>query len=253
MTVESSYRRFGDFKQPVQASEISDGQLFSVFDPAIDRLIDFFKTVLVAELGDAWDAVKVTLTNDKLRDKSVVEDVIWTQPRKSIFREGNYDFPLLAIYRTEETHDLITLRERRAIVTVKVDYILPPLPLEDERRIGGVLNAVNKCLATALEDMGHPAYNNGLAVFFYEDSPRDAIFAAIEMKRVKYGRAEFGDDGTGLEFPMVQMTVEAVEHDGHLSEGPNLSFDSVHGRLHVGGSEGNIEDLVEFEAPVEPV
>lgn len=251
MTTDSSNRRFGDFRQPVQASSVTaTGDLNAAFDPAIDRLISFCQTVLVAELGSAWDAAKANWTKESLRTSSVVEDTTYSQPTRGLLRESNFAFPLLAVYRKEERHEAIHLRERRAIVEIGIDYILPPLPAEDERRIQPVLNAVVKSLTVAFEDMGHPAYNNGLAAFFYSDEPGAAIFASLETKRARYGKADFGQDGQGAEFLIAQMNIEAVEHDGHTSESGEASFDSVFGSLHVGGSEGNVQDLVELEAPV---
>ena len=255
MTEQSSFRRFGDLKLPVHAFQVGSDDLFSAFDPAVSRLIDFCKTVIVAELGEGWDRAKTTLTNDDLRTVSVVEDTCYTEPRRSLMREANFTFPLLAVYRTEEKHDLRNLRERQAKTTFMIDYILPPLPAEDERRVIAVLNAVAKCLTTAFEDQGHPAFNGGRAAFFYTDRPREAIFASIGTSKVRYGRAALGQDGEGVEFPVVQLTVEATETDSHLSDGDDLEapFTSVNGKLNVGGSEGNVPGLVEIEAPTPEV
>lgn len=253
MTTDTVGRRFGALELPVQPGAVENSHLFSVFDPAIDRLIAFCQAVIVAELGDAFDAVKALCTNTKIRTASVVQDVLWSEPRASVLRESNYEFPLLAVYRVDEKHDLINLRERRARVRINVDYILPPLVAEDERRVSAVLNAVVRVLASAFEDAGHPSYMSGQAQFFHDDDDDcPAIFASLGLAEVRYGRAEFGEDGSGAEFPIAQMELEAIEYDGQVTPGDvgygaGATFDAVGLSEHVGGTEGNIPNLVVAE------
>ena len=178
-----------------------------------------------------------------------MQDTCYVQPRRAATTESNFDWPLLAVYRLKEEHELITLRDRQAKCEIGIDYILPPLPAEDERRLVGVLNAVAKSITSALEEQCHPAYQDGAVVFFHEDKPEWAIFASIGTRRVEYGRAAFAGDGQNAEFPMVSMIVEAIEHDGRAETEHLPTFDGAYSRLHVGGSEGNIDSLVEFEIP----
>ena len=55
----SLFTAFGDVDFPIDAGDVSNAQLFSVFDPGRDQLIAFFRQTLISELTAAWDVARV--------------------------------------------------------------------------------------------------------------------------------------------------------------------------------------------------
>lgn len=229
------WQSFGDVASPTKAGDVTDGHLFSVGDPARDRLIGLFTQAIKSELGEAW---AVAASGTVLDGTDPVADTLYEQPRKSVLREGGYSFPLLAVYRAGEAeHGWKTLEIRQQVQTWGCDYILGPLKAEDYRRLGGALAWVAKVIDSTIESRGHPDYESGALQFF----PGVGGLAELSVARSQEGLAEFGDQGEGLELYALSLELRSVEHDSH-DEDAFADFVGARHTVGVGGGEGVLPD-----------
>ena len=243
----SNYLATGGIQHPTEATDVENGQLYSVGDPARDTLIALFSAAINAELGAAWNSAR---TGTALSASAPVADTSYTAPRRSVLRESGYQFPLLAVYRTGEAPWSwfgLDVRQRRQ--RWGVDYILGPLKAEDERRLGGALNWVAAVVDQAIEQRGHPAYEDGDVQFYGADIPtvwRPGTLASVSLISSQEGVASFGQDGEGVEFLACSMVLESTEFDGVDCE-VAAAFSGLNVSIDITGDGGTLPDAIEIE------
>jgi hypothetical protein len=226
----------GDADLPIAATDVSDGQLFSAWDPGADQLLSLFETAVNAELAASWTVARV---GTALASASPIARTIYEQPRKALLREASLQFPLLALYRTESEFEERTLTQEVERCTWRLDYILGPLTVEDYRRLGAALTAVKKVVALCIRLRGHPEFESG-ALQFGDGKGR---FGAIRIVSAEQGPAEFGPDGEGPEYHCLAMKLETTELEAPQAD-LDTDFEGVDFSLAVGGKDDALPDAV---------
>jgi len=243
------YYHLGDVELPANASDMPDGVLYQAFDPARDTLLALFRTAINMEVAHTVNGTPpvtspwyVARANTKLQNSLPVADVFWESPAPDIMRETRLLFPLLCLYR-EESKSLEVTMGRDGIQTIwGLDYILPPLGVDELRRVGGVLNAVRTIVDLVIRDSGHPAYNGGELQF---DDGRGR-FSRIEVNSSKVGAAAFSPDKESAIYRMLHMQLTTLELTDEV-EGVIGEFDGLSGTVGVGGFEGVLPDLITID------
>ena len=232
------FQNFGGITLPTTEEAVGDSDhLFGVFDPVRDRLLDLLSTALNAELGPAWNKVRAETS---LASKSPVEDTLYDQPRRAILREGNFSFPLLALYRSgEATFEWHALDIRRSTQPWVLEYILGPLKVEDYRRVGAVLTAAARIIDLTIERRGHPAFESGTLQFF----PDRGGLASVSVRSARQGLASFGEQGEGNEFYALRVELETVEIDGWADDF-DPDFAGVGVQVDVAGDGGTLPAVI---------
>jgi hypothetical protein len=248
---EHLWQRFGDLKLPASAGDVSDEQLFSALDPALDRLLALFKTAINVELGGEVGEVSsdsvwhVARRGTVLAQRLPVASTIWCKPTRKVLRERELPYPLLAIYRTTCEHDDLTINQTRAIWSWQFDYILGPLDGADARRLSAALVAVSKIVQLVIHNFGHPEYDDGAAQFFPDGGGLERFWVVSSQQ----GPASFGQEDEGQEFLALSMVLRSSEigtvdldglpdYDGATYD---LDLNSVGGGRFIGYTEVPVE------------
>lgn len=200
------YGGLGGIHFPTLASEVTDGQLESVFDPSGDKLRNLFRSAINAELKPAWDVAKI---GTRFVTKDPVESVYNEAPRAAILNTLKKEDPVLFLYRQSSLHQTKYLRYGEIITTWGLDYMLGPMVVEEYRRLGAIFNATAQVVDLVIRRGGHSSYNSGELVFLSANSP----FAYIKVINSQIGFAEFGQQGEGLEVRALHMTLETSEQE----------------------------------------
>lgn len=206
MALES---RWGGIVFPLVAGDLdANGQLYSVADPARDRLIALLNAALTAELDAVWDVAKV---GTALAGANVVASTIYREPDQGLLRSNATAWPLLAVYRTGEPqeYEWFTTSYRMITSTWRVDYILGPLNEADMRRLGGMLELVPRVVADVVWSRGHSSYESGTQQFGLGKGD----LAGIDIARHRADFASFSEEDKGLQIPVVaiELTVQEIE------------------------------------------
>jgi hypothetical protein len=240
------HRSVGELSLPVDATDVTNAQLYSALDPGADILRGLFTAAINAELTAAWNVARV---GTALVAKQVVEDSIYTLPDKSVLREAKLGFPLLAVYREEGTFTEHTLDQDEEVTTWGIDYILGPLSPEDYRRLAAVMNGVRATILLVIRQRGHASYNGGALQFF----PGRGHFASVYLKSYKQGAATWGPEGEGQVVYVLSMQLETKEHEYGVT-GSDPDFTGASMSIGLGGDPAGVltdetEAMTEF--PVE--
>jgi hypothetical protein len=227
-------QRTGAVVHPAVAADLVNGHLWSVADPARDRLLGLFGAALIAEMTATWDVARV---GTALSDQPVVADTLHQQPRRNVVREGNYDYPLLALYRVDKGEwSNYTLRLRKLTQNWRLDYIIGPLLLEDERKLAGALPWVPKIIDAVIESRGHSSYESGALQF----EPTTGGLASLELTGSEEGLAEWGEGDGKVEFYAASMTLRSVEiedPEGGADSTDPADYEGMTHTMGLGGSE----------------
>ncbi len=246
------YAKFGDVEFPTL--DVQDGQLFSVFDPARDKLLAFFKAVVNQELGgsmttvvatSAWGTARV---GTALASAMPVQDVCYLMPTPDLMREANWGMPLLCCYRTTAIHEEFSLQRELIRSTWGVDYILPPLAVDDRRKLAGVLSGVRSLLTLLIRRRGHPAYQNGTLQF----GQGYGGFDTMRIVSSAEGPVSFSDQTGGNFYYALHFDLETTELDNAL-DGVFTDFVGADVSVGIGGNDGTLPDAVQARTDTNPV
>ena len=235
---DSLYQRLGATVLP--AGQVEDEQLGSVLDPARDRLLGLFSAAITAELATVW---AVARAGTALATRAVVADTYPESPRKSTLRQANVKLPALFLAREDgpAEHEEFTLQLESTKCRWGLAYVLGPLKPQDHRRLGDVLNAVVKVVQLTIRREGHPAYDGGAVQFVREK----AGLASVKMTSSTQGVVELGEQGEGLEFYGVNMTLETVEIEG-WDDDLYPPLEGVSASVGIVGPGGPLPDALEL-------
>lgn len=205
--------RWGGVVFPAEAGDLdANGQLYSVADPARDRLIALLNAALTAELTAVWDVAKV---GTALASSAVIGTTTFREPDPGLLRTNATVWPLLAVYRSDEPqeYEWFTNSYRMITSTWRVDYMLGPMKESDHRRLGGMLELVPRVVADVIWKRGHSSYESGTQQFGLGKGQ----LAGIDIARHRSGIATIGEEDSGLQLPMVaiELTVQEVEEPGY--------------------------------------
>lgn len=162
----------GNVISPVTAGTAGTS-LIATCDPALYGLGSYFFAVLRAKLDTAFAAAAQFVGHTH-----AVGEVVYQDPRE--FWPRTWIWPLLALWRANESWEQQTLAYDRCNAVVKGVYVLPPLTYEYFGRIAHVRHAVVTALRGALEAHGDPSYLSGADVL-----------SALGIERIWLTKAEF--------------------------------------------------------------
>lgn len=244
------YLKFGDIAFPTGA--VQNAQLFSVLDPARDKLLAFFKAAINQELAHSTTIVKggspwaIATAGTTLSSAMPVQDVCYLQPTSDLVKEASWGMPLLCCYRTAAVHEEFTLYREVIKTTWGVDYILPPLPADDRRKVAAVLPGVRALLTLLIRRRAHPAYQNGTLQF----GQGYGGFDVMRVMSSSEGPVAFSDREGSNFYYAVHLDIETTELDDTTQT--FTDFEGVDLSVGVGGSGGILPDAVQARTDTNP-
>lgn len=171
-------------------------------DPSLYWCLDYFSFVINAYLGARIVAEAAAC------GAPISAAVAYSLPDdpKSFLTQSQVKFPLLSLHRESDvlTDKTITWRGSRS--TWKLHYVLPTLDAGQRERLIPTLRAVSAIVDNRIENTYDPGYLGGAKVF----GPSYANLEYIRALSASYGDWENGD---GLSFPSIAITIEVAERD----------------------------------------
>jgi len=244
------FQRFGDVQFPTAA--VQNAQLFSILDPARDKLLALFKAAINQELahsttsvvaGSPWAVVRA---NTILSNAMPVQDVSYLQPTGDLLKESGWGMPLLCVYRTSAIHEEFTLQREVIRTTWGVDYILPPLAADERRKLAAMLVGVRSLFTLVVRKRSHPAYQNGTLQF----GQGYGGFDTMKIVSSNEGPAQFSDQAGSNYYYAVHLDIETTELDNTIED--YTDFEGVDLSVGVGGSDGTLPDAVQARTDTNP-
>lgn len=248
--IDFLFQKFGDVTFPT--GTVQDKQLFSVLDPARDKLLALFSAAINQELGGSTTTVVATSpwgvarVGTSLSATQPVQDVCYLQPTSDLMKEAGWSFPLLALYRTSAVHEEFSLQREVVRTTWGVDYILPPLPAEDRRKLGAILAGVRLLLNLVIRKRSHPAYQNGTLQF----GQGYGGFDTMKIVSSNEGPAQFSDQAGSNYYYAVHFDIETTELDNTTMT--YTDFAGVDLSVGVGGADDTLPDAVQARTDTNP-
>lgn len=226
-----SVSRLGDVNFPVAPADLDDDQsLWSVGDPARDRLIDLFRASITSAHEAVWNVARVGTALDQ---RAPVAMTTYRQPDRNLLSARGTTFPLLAIYRTEQPQEYepATLSYSALTCTWRLEYFLGPLNEADFRRLGGILELIPRHVAEVIRKRGHSSFEAGSAQF----GEGKGGFLSVILARHRTGVATIADEGEGLELHMVSCELETREREEPFANVERMPLLGVDIAAEVGG------------------
>lgn len=238
---ESLYQRLGAVEFPTVAADVSDAQLYSVFDPARDAILALLRDAINAELGAAWTVAVAACSGSGL-SATPVASVYHDHVFPYLARNIKFAFPLLSLYRVSAVHEDFSIWLNRKITTWALEYVLPPLIPEDARHLMGAFDAVENLVPLITErGLAHPAHNGDAML-------RETIaLAGIDVMKGERGIWETtGTDGVSIAYPVLQLIVETDERTGDLA-GKDPDFEGATIQIGVGDRDEIAPELISVD------
>lgn len=222
----TSYK-FGGVQTPLAAS--TTNELLQDADPSIFYMCDFLSAMLTYHLGARF-AAEAAVSNIP-GFTGVLADTVPFDPAPFLV-SNQFKFPLLAIYRIQDTETEHTRFWMRSDADVAVMYILPPITAGDMRIIGPILNAVRVVMLTSIERGFHPSYTPpGAAIGTSAWVKSEMMGLQLKSSRTGGGVIPVGNDK--LFFPAWQGVVTLKERtDIVRSDYLTFAGSDVHEDLH---------------------
>jgi hypothetical protein len=228
------FQRFGDVQFPTAA--VQNAQLFSILDPARDKLLALFKAAINQELahsttsvvaGSPWAVVRA---NTILSNAMPVQDVSYLQPTGDLLKESGWGMPLLCVYRTSAIHEEFTLQ--REVI--------------ERRKLAAMLVGVRSLFTLVVRKRSHPAYQNGTLQF----GQGYGGFDTMKIVSSNEGPAQFSDQAGSNYYYAVHLDIETTELDNTIED--YTDFEGVDLSVGVGGSDGTLPDAVQARTDTNP-
>jgi len=212
---DSLYAEFGKVQFPLDASQVVF-TIGTVADPAHNALASFAHNVILAEIGEAWNAAIATLQPGSFLDGYIaaVESVIPFDPGRYLTLVVKEKFPLLAVYRGKSEFAAFSLLKQKRTTEWAITYVLPELDAKAMGVLYDSLNAVSDCLAAAIWARSHPAYQDGYNIL------EQFGFSELDVTSVTTGAFEVLEKESLIVFPAITITAKSVEI-GHEFSNPN--------------------------------
>lgn len=204
-------------------------------DPTVYFALEFFAAVIERAIGDRLVAAATEASVPR-----VVQAVAYKVPMDPgpYLTEQQFKFPLLAVYRKNETYRERTAVFQQDIAELEVAYVLPPLNGAQTERIGPVLRAVAAALFTATEQGFDSDYESS-ALVWGED------YANVE--EIGFTRGEYGSFPTlkDLAFPAWVGTLRVKERTFAVTSQFD-EFDGLDASVDVVVGDTTVSDLAEI-------
>jgi hypothetical protein len=194
---------FGHGAAVYPLSEDPAQSLLEDADPALFRVLDFLSAMIEFHVGDRLRAhahvIGLRTITPAVATKMSVEPSPYTVA-------DNFRFPILAIWRTSETHLEHTAAYEKSVGEWAFAYVLPVLTPSQVTELSPVLRAASRVIAHYMSKGSHPSYMDGAHVF-----------ATAGIQRARFNSAKYGPlDSLGQvngTYPAVTGTLEVTERD----------------------------------------
>lgn len=189
-------------------------------DPARDILLDLFAAALTSELQGVFDrATMGTELRNVVGDKLPVFDDVET------IRQRKCALPWLSVSRSVEPNqeDEFTLWQNRITSRWTIDYVLGPLGIGDQIKLGDVLVAAARVIAATIRNGGHKAYAATGAFAKQVLGPGAGLcgFSTIAVTSFITGAAAFAQ--AGPKYHAMTMTLTTTELDSIAGSAPAMT------------------------------
>ena len=234
---DSLYTTFGGLTLPAEADE-DTGTLASL-DPARDQLLEFFKTVINSEFTEAWADVTDNPLGTSL---TPVADTLPAEPTQQVMTERKCGFPLLALHRDGTgVFEDYTLERDKLTQPWKLHYILGPLDVLGQRKLGDLCQAVAKTIRKVIRQRRHMSYQDGALQFFGNTS----ALAGIELNSYECGNAAFAASGEGTTiYYAAEMTLTTLELSDYVEGSEESDLTGLDLVVGVGDEEEILPDTI---------
>jgi hypothetical protein len=184
-------------------------------DIVCQKILEFYSGVLQANLGARFnqECIACGMVNTNLqnfKDGYVVGSAI-CYPVPSTLKQTDYKFPLLSVYRGEETYLQMSTNHIVTEADFVITWTLPPL--NDPNKMNHLypfLSLVSKTLLFYTFEGNDPKFNSGELVW------KEAGFAFALMEKARFG-SFLGQDGKTI-FPSVQINFKVFERNQFCPE-----------------------------------
>lgn len=231
---DSLFESFGGLALPITAEGVTDN--LTSLDPAKSILLNLFASAINSELGSVW--TKVSDLVPTLKGTKPVQYLLELPPDADTLQQLRVTFPLLSICRTGTgEYDEYTLFNDRLTQQWSLYYILGPVGIAEERKLGDICVAIAKTVCLVIDLGGHPSYEGGAPQFFGDR----AALSRIILKSVDGpGQAAFTNkDEAAPLYYAIGMNLETWEVSENNLEG-YTDFQGVDFTVSSESDEGTI-------------
>lgn len=219
--------------------------LLRASDPILFFMLDYFASILETHIGQRF---LMECTTAKVDIDRVVAYKTPIDPAPYL-TSNQFKFPLLAIYRKNETYAGKTVAFRNTITDFAVEYILPPLTAAQSERLLPILPSVARVLDDRIQRGADPSYTPPGGTV--DGRVWSAVFAGLQDITLVDGRFGSYPGAQDLDFPAWVGTVRASERT--QPTGDFSSFDAVdHETDLVTTGDTTITDFADFASDVIP-
>jgi hypothetical protein len=186
----------------------------SLNDPVLETLCGFIKGIINHYVSPSftYEAQQTKLTTaDGVQyvGTGAVGDVLCFPLNPNTLQTTTLKFPLVSIYRTNSETLQFSLVKVMTISSFTINYILPPLTIQQYNRLYCFLEIIYKVIANCMSNGRDANYNNGELVF------KECGLAFQTFSGVKYepvvAEIPHGKETKQLFFPMMEMHFTAYE------------------------------------------
>lgn len=197
--------KFGGTSYPLAIPDADTRSLARICDPFSSIYLEFCQTVINHYCQAAWIATGVG-GDSKKTDRRACQQATTLPPERYLANVG-YSFPLLALYPVnDQPAAMRTLRWSQTTTIYQLDYVLPPVTVEEGERVMGLLRAVRKLLVGVTDKLGDGSYQTG-----------EELLGTAGVESVRFLQAEYGfvgGDGAAAR-PMIAMQLEVKDREMH--------------------------------------
>lgn len=233
------YERFkvGAVEYPL-SNILTDADL--TLDPPIVGLLNYYEFELTRNLLPYWQTLLPTIGLNDYASAVVAEKLPYDP--ELYFQEAQYNFPLLAIFRTSEIKKEKTVNWYVWEVTAKCRYILPVLTAAQALSMMQTLKAIRAIINDRTEQGYDPAYLDGYGQPI--QVMEQAKIAKISITEASYGHLV--NPQSNMIFPTLDLTIMFEEREQLASGFEN--FERLDGYVSVSetGNTNPIE-LIQFQ------
>lgn len=204
MTNTELFNSFGNLILPID--DIDPGNsLYNILDKGHNTLINLFKDSIITNLDPIFQLAKVGTSLEN--SASVVSTTLPFAASHNVLKTFNAQYPILFLARDGDgIYNEFTIHQEKLTQIWSLDYVLGPLILDDERKLGALASAIPKIISLTID-----------SIYNIEG------FSAIKIVSHKIGKARFSEDPAAPEYLGTFMIIETVELANDLNEYPYLT------------------------------
>lgn len=237
---DSVFAGIGDLHFPIDTARVrADGTLISL-DSGDGLFAALFKSAINSELGDAW---RLAIGGSHASFGSLpVADTLEAEPTAALMTQRKAAFPLLCVHREGEgTFDQLTLYDDRLTQMWAVHYIMGPLDVAGQRKLGDIAVAIAKLISLVVRQRGHKSYDNGRPQFFEGKGG----FSSVTVKSMLGpGAARIDGDAESPSYFAMTVMIETTERTSESLDDVVL-FDGFDLSVGVGDAQEIQPDAIE--------